>query len=143
MFLEAEEAVLEFGQGPEVIRWPALRAKSGSRGKIQLRWHQGRIASSESQRHTVVSPIAATSPRATAARQISPVLSRESGRPCSRGSSHAKALIAITTPGGKAGRPAVSRLFLQAGQALLEEALAPLADDLAGRVQARRDLVIG
>jgi hypothetical protein len=40
-------------------------------------------------------------------------------------------LIAITAPGGKASRPAVSRLFFQAGQALFEEALAPLADDLA------------
>jgi hypothetical protein len=52
-------------------------------------------------------------------------------------------LIAITTPGGKASRSAVSRLFLQAGQTLFEEALTPLADDLAGRVQTRRDLVVG
>jgi hypothetical protein len=51
--------------------------------------------------------------------------------------------MAITTPGGKAGRPAVSRLLFQASQALFEEALAPLADDLARRVQTGRDLVIG
>jgi hypothetical protein len=52
-------------------------------------------------------------------------------------------LIAITTPGGKVGWPAVSRLLFQAGQTLFAEALAPLADDLAGRVQTRSDLVIG
>jgi hypothetical protein len=39
--------------------------------------------------------------------------------------------------------PALPRAFFQASQALLEEALAPLADDLAGRVQSRRNLIIG
>jgi hypothetical protein len=51
-------------------------------------------------------------------------------------------LIATTTPGGKAGRPPASGPFLQAGEALLEEALAPLADDLPWRVETGRDLVI-
>src|SRR3972149_122346 len=40
----------------------ALAAKSGSRGKIQQRCCHGRIASSESQRQTVLSLILATSP---------------------------------------------------------------------------------
>jgi hypothetical protein len=52
-------------------------------------------------------------------------------------------LIAITAAGGKAAWAAVSRLLFQAGQTLLEEAFAPLADDLAGRVQPRCNLVIG
>ncbi len=37
----------------------------------------------DSQRQTVVSPIEATRPRSIAARRISDVLSRDSGRPCS------------------------------------------------------------
>jgi hypothetical protein len=51
-------------------------------------------------------------------------------------------LIATTTPGGKAGRTASTRLLLKAEEALLEEAFAPLADDLSGRVQAGGDLVV-
>ena len=41
---------------------PALSAKSGSRGKIQLRWYHGRIASSCNQRHSVLPLMEATRP---------------------------------------------------------------------------------
>ena len=44
---------------------PAWAAKSGSRGKIQLRCCQGRRASAFSQRHRVVPLISATKPCAT------------------------------------------------------------------------------
>src|SRR5258708_6734598 len=44
---------------------PALAAKSGSRGKIQLRCCQGRRASAFSQRHRVVPLISASKPCAT------------------------------------------------------------------------------
>src|SRR5262252_4873231 len=41
---------------------PALTAKSGSRGKIQMRCRQGRSASALSQRHKVAPLISATNP---------------------------------------------------------------------------------
>ena len=40
----------------------ALTAKPGSRGKIQLRWYQGRIASSWSHRQMVLPEMVATKP---------------------------------------------------------------------------------
>ena len=120
----------------------AFSSKSGSRGNSQLRECQGRRASSASQRHTVVWPIDATRPRRMASRRISGTLSRERGRPCSWGSSQARALIATSTLGGKAGRTASPRALLEAGEALLEEALAPLADDLSGGVQPGGNLVV-
>jgi hypothetical protein len=55
------------------------------------------------------------------------------------GSSHASRLISTTTLGGKAGRAPASRLFFEAGQPLFEEPVAPLADDLARRIQPRGD----
>jgi len=48
-----------------------------------------------------------------------------------------------TTLGGKAGCPPASWLFLEAGQPLVEEAFAPLADDLAWGIQASRDDIVG
>jgi hypothetical protein len=51
-------------------------------------------------------------------------------------------LIATTTLGGKAGRAASARTLFEAGEALLKEALAPLADDLSRRVHSGRDLVV-
>jgi hypothetical protein len=71
------------------------------------------------------------------------MLKRERGRPSALGSSHARAFTATTTAGGKDTRPTLPREFFQAGHSLLEEALAPLADDLAGRIQALGDLVVG
>jgi hypothetical protein len=58
------------------------------------------------------------------------------------GSSQASRLTSTTTLGGKAGRVPASRLFLQAGQAFFEEALAPLADDLARRIEPRGDEIV-
>jgi len=58
------------------------------------------------------------------------------------GSSQASRLTSTTTLGGKAGWGPASRLFLQTGQALLEEALAPLADDLARRIEPRGDDIV-
>ena len=56
-------------------------AKSGSRGKIQLRCCQGRMASSCNQRQTVVSLMRATMPQRCASRTMSALLKRDSGRP--------------------------------------------------------------
>jgi hypothetical protein len=51
-------------------------------------------------------------------------------------------LIATTTLGGKAGRTASTRPLFEAGEALLKEALAPLADDLSRDIQPGGDLVV-
>src|SRR5713101_8143574 len=52
---------------------PAFSSKAGSRGNSQLRWYQGRMASSLNHRQRVVSPIDATSPRSTTSRRISEI----------------------------------------------------------------------
>jgi hypothetical protein len=52
-------------------------------------------------------------------------------------------LISTTTPGGKLGRSAAPGLLLKSGDPFLEEALAPLRNDLARGVQALGDLVVG
>src|SRR6266545_5939298 len=122
---------------------PALTANSGSRGKIQVRCCHGRIASSCSHRQTVLSLMRATMPDRCASRTISAVLSRESGRPSVAGSSHASALIWTTSSGGKSPGPTRARALLQAGHALLEEPLAPLADDFPPRREGGGDLVVG
>jgi hypothetical protein len=70
------------------------------------------------------------------------MLKRESGRFSSLGSSQARAFTATTIPGGKDTRPPLPGKFLQAGDSLLEEALAPLTDDLARRIEALGDLVV-
>jgi hypothetical protein len=70
------------------------------------------------------------------------MLYRDRGRLASRGSSQARALTAMTILGGKAGGPATPGLFVQPREALLEEALSPLRDDLAGYVQASCDLIV-
>ena len=63
---------------------------------------------------------------------------RDSGTPTSMRAARTRArLTSTTTLGGKAGWPPASRLLLEARQALLEEALAPLTDDLARRIEAR------
>jgi hypothetical protein len=48
----------------------------------------------------------------------------------------------MTTLGGKAGRAPASWLFVQAGQALVEKPLPPLANDLALETEARGDDVV-
>ena len=50
--------------------------------------------------------------------------------------------MATTTLGGKAGRAPAARPLLQAAQALLKESFTPLADNLTGRIEPRRDLVV-
>src|SRR4030042_820740 len=79
----------------------ALAAKKGSRGKIQHRCCQGLIASSESQRQTVLALIRATSPVRRASAATSVTLIRESGIPRDAGSSQAMALTWTTSSGGK------------------------------------------
>ena len=44
--------------------------------------------------------------------------------------------------GGKAGRAPASRLFLKAGHSLFEETVAPFANDLAWRIEARGDEIV-
>src|ERR1035437_3837881 len=117
---------------------PALRSKSGSRGKIHVRYVQGLRVSSVSQRHTVVVLIASTMSRATATRAISATERRARGRPRSAGRSQASALISTTTRGGKGPRPAASGAIAKARLTLLEAALAPAAHGLADRPESLR-----
>src|SRR5213594_1982953 len=99
------------------------------------------MASSESQRHTVVSPKDATMPRSIAACWMSAMLKRDKGSPCSWGNSQASALTAITTPGGKAGS-SMARPRFETGHSFFIEALSPLADDLSGSIEPRRNLIV-
>jgi hypothetical protein len=46
------------------------------------------------------------------------------------------------TLGGKAGCPPASRLFLKAGHSLFKEPVAPLADNLARRIEAGGDDIV-
>jgi len=68
--------------------------------------------------------------------------SRESGTPRVRGSSHARALTSTMTSGGKDRGTTSAGAFLEAREAFLEETFAPLADDLAARVESRRNLIV-
>jgi len=52
------------------------------------------------------------------------------------------ALTSTTTSGGENPRPSLPGAFLEPGQAFFEEALPPLGDDLASRVEAQGDLVV-
>ena len=58
-----------------------LTAKAGSRGKIQLRWYQGRMASSWSHRQMVLPEMVATKPALQIWRAMSGVFQWESGTP--------------------------------------------------------------
>jgi hypothetical protein len=73
---------------------------------------------------------------------MSAILNRDSGKSNSAGSSHAKALIATTTPGGKARRTASSAALLKAFQAVFEEAFPPLTHDLERRVQSGSNVLV-
>ena len=121
---------------------PALRSKSGSRGKSQLRYVHGRRASSRSQRQTLVRLIEVTISRRTASRAMSAMDRRASGRPALRGRSQARALISTTTRGGKGPRPAGPRAIVETRRAILEEPLAPAAHGRAHRAQPLGDLVV-
>lgn len=108
-----------------------------------MRWYQGRMASWESQRHSVVSPIVATKPRLMTSRLISEMLKRDSGSPSVQGNSQARAFTSTTVSGGKERGPAAPREFLEAGEAFLEEALPPFADDLSRCIEPVGDLIVG
>jgi hypothetical protein len=58
------------------------------------------------------------------------------------GRSQAIRLTSTTTLGGKAGWTPAARLLVEPREALVEEAMAPLTDDLSWRVQSRADLVV-
>jgi hypothetical protein len=73
---------------------------------------------------------------------MSAMLSRESGKFNSAGSSHANALIETTTPGGKARRTASPVALLKAFQAMFEEAFPPLTYDLKGCVQSGSNILV-
>jgi len=84
----------------------------------------------------------ATRPERCACRATSATLSRDSSKPKVVGRSQASALISIVSSGGK--DPGASRAgsFFETRQSLREEALAPLADHLASRVQPHGNLVV-
>src|SRR5262245_19284620 len=121
---------------------PAFTWNCGSRGKIQQRCRHGRMASSCSQRHTVLLLMRATSPRCSTWRLTSPTLSRDSGTPSTEGSSHASALTSTVSSGGKGPGASWAGHFFESRQSSPEEALAALADHLTARVQSSGDLVI-
>jgi hypothetical protein len=75
-------------------------------------------------------------------RRISAREKRERGLPSRSGNSQARALTATTISGGKARRCAATGKLVEAGQARLEEALTPFADNLTRDVEAARDNVI-
>src|SRR3972149_7345628 len=121
---------------------PALAAKSGSRGKIQVRCCHGRMASSCSPRQTVLWLTVATIPLRWTSRTMAAVLRRESGTPSVVGNSHASALTWTTISGGKSPGTARAGTLVEAGQALIKEAFPPQADDIAPKGESVRDLVI-
>jgi hypothetical protein len=100
------------------------------------------MASSDSQRQSVVFPMDATSPLRIVSFWISAILSRESGKSNSVDSSHAKTLIATTTSGGKARRAASPVALLKTFQAVLEKAFPPLTHDLEGCIQSSGDSLV-
>src|SRR5205823_1663267 len=96
----------EFTTLPETLWYksrmrPALASKSGSRGKIQQRCCQGRMASSLSHRQRVVSLREAASPQERTWAPSSATLQRERGAPTRLGNSQAIALTCTTSSGGK------------------------------------------
>src|SRR5438270_6468466 len=100
------------------------------------------MASADSHRQMVVPEISATIPREQTSAAMSGTCRRASGTPRRDGSSQASALTATTTSGGEGRGPTAPGTLLQAGETLLEEALAPLRHDLPAHVQPCRDLVV-
>jgi hypothetical protein len=70
------------------------------------------------------------------------MLSRESGKSNSAGSSHANALMETTTPRGKARRTASPVALLKAFQAMFKEAFPPLTHNLERCVQAGSNILV-
>ena len=100
------------------------------------------MASASNHRHSVVPLMVATTPRARTSRCNSGSDQRATGTPASRGHSHAIRFTSTITLGGKAGWTPAPRFLVEAPEAVLKEAVAPLADDLSWRIQARPDLVV-
>jgi hypothetical protein len=145
MLLEAEETILELGEGTLVkLQHPAgllLEVRGARKDPTAV----GRRAEGVFTQPTPKGGLAdreATRPRPTASRLISGILSRDRGRPCSCGNSQASALTASTTLGGKAGRAPATRPLFEAGKTLFEKPFPPFADDLTRRVEASGDLVV-
>ena len=135
--LEGEQPILEFGQGREVVRRHDLALDDR-----ELRWRQGCKASALSHRQIVTPLICATMPRLSTSRCSSGIVKRASGTSTRLGSSQASRLTSTTTLEGKAGCAPASRLFLKAWEALFEEPVAPLADDLARRIESGSDEIV-
>ena len=89
------------------------------------------MASSCSQRHTVLLLMQATKPVDWACCATSATLSRDSDKPKVAGSSQASALTSTVSSGGKGPRASRAGPLFEARQSFLEEALAPLANHLA------------
>src|SRR5712691_6957733 len=100
------------------------------------------MASAASHRQMVVPEISATRPRWSASARISGTCNLDRGRPSLCGSSHAIALTATTTSGGKNRGSTMPWAFLEPDESLFEEPLAPLRHDLSAGIQARSDLIV-
>jgi hypothetical protein len=83
---------------------------------------------------------ASVTPRSTTSRCSSAREKRESGRPCSRGSSQATAFTCATSSGGKTARATRPRSILEPLEPLVVEASSPAGDDLRRRLQPAGDL---
>src|SRR5256712_13639600 len=101
------------------------------------------MASSCSQRQTVLPLMLATKPVAQAWRASSGAVQRDNGCCSVAGNSQARALTCTTTSGGKRPGAPGSWEFLQPAEPLGEKAFAPQADDFAAGVQALGNLVVG
>src|SRR5215210_4765925 len=123
---------------------PAFAAKSGSRGKSQLRERQGLRASPSRMRQMVLRLIGGASGCSLTRRARSAVLERLSGSSRRAGSSHASALTVATCRGGKSGLAPASRLIGQA-EALPDPGAPPVAHPVGVLAQAprRRGVVDG
>src|SRR5256712_12470572 len=101
------------------------------------------MASSCSQRQTLLPLMLATKPVAQAWRASSGALQRDNGCCSVAGNSQARALTCTTTSGGKRPGAPGSWEFLQPAEPLGEKAFAPQADDFAAGVQALGQLGVG
>ena len=108
-------------------------------GKIQERCCQGLSASSASQR-AIVAAEASLTPRSTTSRCSSAREKRESGMPCSRGSSQATAFTRATSSGGKTARAARALQVLESFEPLVAETSSPASHRLPRHPQPLADL---
>src|SRR2546428_8242834 len=98
------------------------------------------MASSCSQRQTLLPLMLATKPVAQAWRASSGALQRDNGCCSVAGNSQARALTCTTTSGGKRPGAPGSWEFLQPAEPLGEKAFAPQADDFAAGGQVLGNL---